>query len=169
MTMSLPLASAPPVSTARRLQMARALLLPAVFGLAMASSFGAGWLLFDRAFTGRSLAAAVHIGIAAAIAAALTLQAFYLLRPRRWPTRFAMGIVLLSAGTCAVASLTMGVWTAWARHPLTELPLADAALVVLINVAAALYTLLTVAAPVILPAGLPLIVLFAALLARMPR
>jgi hypothetical protein len=135
----------------------------------MASSFGAGWILLDRAFTGRTLAAAVHIGIAAAIAAALALQAFYLLRPRRWPTRFAMGIVLLSAGTGAIASLTMGVATAWARHPLAELGLADAALISLINVAAALYMVLTVAAPVLLPAGLPLVVLFAALLARTPR
>jgi hypothetical protein len=169
MTLSLPLASAPPVSTARHRRMARALLLPAACGLAMASSFAAGVLLLDRAFTGRTLAAAVHIGIAAAIAAALALLAVHLLRPRRWPARFAISIVLLSAGTCALASLTMGVGTAWTRHTLTDLALADAARVVLINVAAALYTFLTVAAPLILPAGVPLVVLFAALVARTPR
>ena len=86
--------------------MARGLLLPAAYGLAMASSFSAGWVLLDRAFTGRTLVAAVHIGAAAAIVAALALLA--MLRPRRWPTRFAVSIVLLSAGTCAVASLTHG-------------------------------------------------------------
>jgi hypothetical protein len=168
MTLSLPLASEPTVSAARRRRMAR-VLLPAACGLAMALSFGAGWVLLDRSFTGRTLAAAVHIGIAAAIAAALALLASHLLRPRRWPARFAMGIVLLSAGTCAVAALTMGVETAWTRHTLTELAPVDAARVVAINVAAALYTLLTVAAPVILPAGVPLVVLFAALVARTPR
>jgi hypothetical protein len=169
MTLSLPLASALTVSAARRRRMARVLLLPTACGLAMALSFGAGWVLLGRAFTGRTLAAAIHVGIAAAVAAALALLALHLLRPRRWPTRFAMGIALLSAGTCAVAALTMGVETAWTRHTLTELALADALRVVAINVAAALYTLLTVAAPLILPAGVPLVVLFAALVARTPR
>jgi hypothetical protein len=168
MTLSLPLASAPPVSAAGRRRMAR-VLLPAACGLAMALSFGAGWVLLGRAFTGRTLAAAIHIGIAAAVAAALALLALHLLRPRRWAIRFALAIVLLWAGTCAVAALTMGVETAWTRHTLTELALADALRVVAINVAAALYTLLTVAAPLMLPAGVPLVVLFAALVARTPR
>ena len=63
----------------------------------------------------------------------------------------------------------MGVETAWTRHSLAELAVADAARVVLTNVAVALYAFLTVAAPVMLPAGVPLLALFAALIARTPR
>jgi hypothetical protein len=167
--MSLPLASTPPASAARHRRIGRALLLPAACGIAMALSFGAGWLLLDRAWTARTLAAAVHIGAAAALAAALALLAMLVLQPRLWSTRFAICIVLLSAGTCAVASLTMGFETAWTRHDLTELAFLDAARVVVINVAAALYSLLSVAAPVSLPAGAPLLILFAALVARASR
>src|SRR5688500_8911314 len=105
MPSSLPLAPALPVSAGPHRRVAQVLLLSPVFGLAMALSFTAGWIGLGRVFTERTLAAATHISVAAAISAALTLIGCRALRHRRWSARFALSVLLLSAGTCAVASL----------------------------------------------------------------
>jgi hypothetical protein len=54
-------------------------------------------------------------------------------------------------------------------HRLSEIPIKIAILILGISGAGALYNVLAIAAPLILPLGLPLVLVFAALLARGPR
>jgi hypothetical protein len=55
------------------------------------------------------------------------------------------------------------------QHDFVELPLEIALAILALNVAAALYGFLALAAPLILPLGAPLIALFAFLIARPAR
>ena len=147
---------------------ARVFLAPA-FGAGMALAFAAGWIGLGRDFSARTLSAALTIAVAAALAAALALTAARLLAQKPWSARFAAALILLVAGSGGLASLFIGIETAWATHPLTELPLHIALLILLIISTGALYGFLALAAPLILPLGLPLIAAFAALIAHRPR
>lgn len=135
----------------------------------MAMSFIAGWLALDRAFTGRVLTAAIYIGVAGMLSAAAALATGFILRRKPWSARFAAALLLLTAGTGGLAALQAGVRTAWIQHALPELPIEIALLILAINIAAALYGFLAIAAPLILPLGLPLIVMSAFLIARASR
>ena len=55
------------------------------------------------------------------------------------------------------------------HHRLSEIPLRIALIILAVSSASALYNVLAIAAPLIMPLGLPLIALFAWLIARSPR
>jgi hypothetical protein len=135
----------------------------------MALAFAAGWIGLGRDFSARTLSAALTIAVAAALAAVLALIAARLLARKPWSARFAAALILLVAGSGGLASLFIGVETAWATHPMAELPLHIVLLILLIVSTGALYGFLAIAAPLILPLGLPLIAAFAVLMARRPR
>jgi hypothetical protein len=148
---------------------ARRLALAPAFGCGMGLGYIAGWMALDRAVTDRTLAAAATIAGAAALCALLALAASYVLRRRPWSARFAASLVLLLGGTVGFASVAAGTHLAWAQHALLELPLHITVLILAIQIAAALYGFLALAAPLVLPFALPLVAAFAVLIARHPR
>ena len=135
----------------------------------MAAAFAAGWAWLGRDFTARTLTATLYIAVAAATAAATAALSARLLRGRPWSARIAAALILLIAGTAALASLFLAVETAWATHPMAELPVEIALLILAIIGAGALYGFLAIAGPLILPLGVPLVALSAFLIARRPR
>jgi hypothetical protein len=164
-------ASAPGLCFVRirlRMKPARLLLAPA-FGAGIALIYLAGWVALDRVVTARAAAAAVVIGGAAALAAALALFAAFLLRRGPWTARFAASLIVLLAGTGGFATVTAGAYLAWVQHALLEIPVQIALLILALQIAAALYGFLALAAPLILPLGLPLAVLVALVAAGRPR
>jgi hypothetical protein len=147
----------------------RRLALVPAFGCGMGLGYIAGWTALERAVTDRTLAAAATIGGAATLSAALALIAAHLLRQRPWSARFAASLILLLGGTVGFASVAAGTHLAWTQHTLLELPLHITALILAIQIAATLYGVLALAAPLVLPFALPLVAAFAVLIARSPR
>ena len=145
------------------------LLIVPAFAAGMSVAFASGWLALGRDFTPRTLAATLYIAVAAAIASATAALAARLLARRPWSARLAAALVVLIVGTALLASLFLAVETAWATHPMGELPIRVSFLVVLIIGAGALYGFLAIAAPLMLPLGLPLVALSALLIARRPH
>ena len=132
----------------------------------MAASYLAGWLALGRALTERSATAAGWIGLAAAISCAAACFACRALRRAPWTARFAAAFVLLVCGTAAWSAVFFAVTTAFAHHPLGELPLRIVLLILAILGAGSLYGFLSIAAWLMLPLGLPFILVAAALAAR---
>lgn len=146
----------------------RTLLAP-IFGVAMALCFATGWLLLERAFTSRTLFACLYVAAAAALSAGLALAAARILARRPWSARFAASLALLIAGTGGLTSLFMAIEPAWTSHPLAELPPQTVLLILATIGAASLYSFLAIAGLLMLPLGLPVMALFAALIARGTR
>jgi hypothetical protein len=147
---------------------ARLLLAPA-FGLAMALCLVIVWLMFGRAWTPDSLVASLYLGAAGTISAGVALAAAALLLDRPMTARLSAAFVILVVGSVGLTSVFLMTKQVSAAHNITELPLGRAVLVVTISSAAALYNFLTVLGLVILPLGLPVIAVFALLIARKPR
>jgi hypothetical protein len=145
------------------------LLLTPAFGIALGASFLVGWLLLDRAITGRTLTAFLCIAAAGAVSAALAVIAAHLLRRRPWSARFAAVLIVLTAGTVGLAAMFMAAPMAWGFHHLTDLSIRIVLLVLAIQAASALYGFLTVAGPLMLPLWIPLTAAFALFIARPPR
>ncbi len=101
--------------------------------------------------------------------AAVALIAVWLLRRRPWTARLAATLVILFAGTVGVATAAMAAQLILRHHHLSEIPLKIAFLVVALSTAGELYTVLSAAAPLTLPLGLPAVAVFAVLIARPPR
>jgi hypothetical protein len=154
--------------TAPRLSLARVALAPA-FGAALALCYLAGWLALERALTARVGTAMIYIGVAAMLSAAAALLASRLLAGRPWSARFAAALLALVVGTTGLASLFMTVELAWTTHPLPDLPLHVVFLIIAFIGIGALYGFLAIAGHLILPLGLPIVALFALLIARPPR
>jgi hypothetical protein len=134
----------------------------------MAASLIIGWMALGRAVADRQAMAAVFVGIAGFISCiAAELAVRRLRRPGR-AAQFAAAIVALTVGTISGASFLLGIERAWASHPLLELPPKIVFMILTIVGAGSLYTFMSIAAWLILPLGLPIIVLTAFLLAR-PR
>jgi hypothetical protein len=144
------------------------LIVPA-YAAGMAAVFAATWVWLGRDFTARTFTATLYIAVAAAIASATAALAARLLRRSPWSARIAAVLILLISGTAALASLFLAVETAWATHPMSELPMGIALLILAIIGAGALYGFLAIAGPLILPLGLPLVAVSAWLIARRPR
>ena len=148
--------------------MVRALRLALLFGLALGGVFAAAWLGLERAWTGKTtLALALVAGsgtltglAAAALGRRLTRRSFAL--------RFAAAFVCLAAGVFALASLGLFLHAAWTT-PMPEDSLVHLAFFLLTLAAGAAYSFSGLGAQLVLLPGLPLILLFAALLARRPR
>ena len=135
----------------------------------MALSFAAGWLVLARTVTAHTATALLAIGVAGALAAGAALVAARMLRRRPWSARFAAAFLVLTVGTCGLASFFIAARIAWLSHPLPDLPLHIVLVILAITGIGALYGFLAIAGFLILPLGLPLIVLFATILARTPR
>ena len=147
---------------------ARLLIAPA-FGLSFALCFTVAWLFLGRALTRDTLTATLFLGAAAAVSACLALAAAAFLPRRGWSARFAAAFVLLAAGTLGFTSFILMLHTVARAHDLTELPIRMAFAIMTISTAAALHNFLTLAGLAILPFAMPLIVAFAALIARDSR
>ena len=87
---------------------------------------------------------------------------------RRGSTRFAAALLLLAAVPPLVLSLVMGVQTLSTFHDLSEIPPHIAMLIIAILGAGALYGLLSTALREMVPLALPLMLVFAWLIALAP-
>ena len=153
----------------RRLKgLARALLAPA-FGAAIATSYALAWLFLERAFTPRVLTASLYFAIAGTLSAGAGLIAARLLAKRRGNARIAAVLICLVAGTAGFATLFFTLDIVLTHHRLSEIPIRISLIILGISGAGTMYNMLAVAAPIIVPLGLPMIVLFALLIARTPR
>jgi hypothetical protein len=137
--------------------------------VALGASFLAGWLLLDRAITGRTLTAFLCIAVAGAISAALAVIAAHMLRRRPWSARFAAVLIVLTAGTVGLAATFIAAPMAWGFHDLTALPIRVVLLVLAIQTVSALYGFLAIAGLLMLPLALPLTAAFALFIARPSR
>jgi hypothetical protein len=144
---------------------ARPLFLSLLFGLALGGVFAAVWLGLERAWTQRTTqAVAIVAGAGAPAGVAAALMASRLAaRPFTW--RFAAAFFSLVVGTFGFASLGLFAH-ALSRTAMPDDSLAHAAFFVLVTAAGAAYAFSGLGAQLVLLPGLPLIVLFAALLAR---
>lgn len=135
----------------------------------MAMCFAGAWLLLDRALTRDALLAALFLAAAGTISAGLAFGVGAKLRHLAWTARFSAAWVLLSAGTLGFTAVFMMVHTVLGHHDLSEVPVRMVFAIMVISTAAALHNFLTLAGLAILPFALPVIVAFAALVARDSR
>lgn len=146
----------------------RALLAPA-FGALIGLSYALGWLFLERAFTPRMLTATLYFAVAGTLSAGAGLIGAHLLSKRRESARIAVVAICLVAGTTGFAALFLTLDIVLTHHRLSEIPIRVSLIILGISGAGALYNLLAIAAPLILPLGVPVIALFAVLIARTPR
>jgi hypothetical protein len=144
-------------------------LLAPAFGVAIALSFALGWIAFGRAFTPRTATAATYFGLAGMLSAGAALIAARLLCNRPWSVRMAAALICLLVGTTGFASLFTMLHVVFGFHDFSEIPIPIALIILGISGVGALYNVLAIAAPLIMPLGLPLIALFAVLIAKNPR
>jgi hypothetical protein len=142
------------------------IVVPPLFGLAMAASFAALWLAVGRAATAEMVMASLVIATASLVSCVVALFAGCLLRRRPWSARFAAALILLITGTAALTSAAIGAHLAWTTHPLPELSPKLVLVILAASSVAALYGFLTIPAYLILPLGLPLILATAAWIAQ---
>ena len=150
-------------------QTLRVFLAPA-YGALIALSYALGWLFLERAFTPRVLGATVYLALAGMLSAGAALVAAKLLAGRSWSARLAAAASCLLIGTVGLASVMMTLEMVLTHHRLTEIPIRVSVVILGISGAGAfLPSVLTIAAPIILPLRVPLIAFFAVLIARAPR
>ena len=107
--------------------------------------------------------------MAGTIAAAAALVAGWLFARRPWSARFAAVTLCLSVGTTGLAALFLMLQLVLPHHRLSEIPIGISIIILAISGAGEAYNVFSIAAPLILPVGLPAIVLFALLIAGRPR
>ena len=145
------------------------MLLAPAFGALIALSYALGWLFLERAFTPRTLTATLYFAVAGTLSAAAGLIGAQLLAKRRGSVRIAAVLICLVAGTAGFAALFLTLETVLTHHRLSELPIRMSVIILGVSGVGTLYNVLSVAAPLILPLGAPVIALFAVLIARVPR
>ena len=144
-------------------------MLALAFGFTVALSYLVVALILGRPLTARLLTGVGYVGAAGTVSAILALFARALLRQRPWTTRIAAILFLLLAGTGALTAFFAGADMAIrAHHPWDE-PVQVIAMVLAITGTASLYYVLAIPALLLIPIGLPTIVLFAFLIAGRPR
>jgi hypothetical protein len=143
--------------------------LAPAYGALIALAFALPWVLLQRGFDGRALLATGYFGVAGTLAALAALVVAFLLNSRPASARFAAAFVVLLLGTAGFTSIFLMFQLVLTFHRLSEIPLKIAILILGISGAGALYNVLAIAAPLILPLGLPATILFAVLIARRPR
>jgi hypothetical protein len=146
---------------------ARALLAPA-FGAAIAISYALAWLFLERAFTPRVLIATFYFALAGTLSAGAGLVSARLFSKSRFTVRIAAVLICLVAGTAGFATLFFTLDIVLSHHRLSEIPIRISLVILGISGAGTAYSMLALAAPIILPLGVPLIAIFAVLIARMP-
>lgn len=148
--------------------LARALLAPA-FGALIGLSYALGWLFLERAFTPRMLTATLYFAVAGTLSAGAGLIGAHLLSKRRESALIAVVAICLVAGTAGLAALFLTLDMVLTHHRLSEIPIRVSLIILGISGAGAMYNVLAIAAPLILPLGGPVIALFTVLIARTPR
>ena len=134
----------------------------------MALAFTMAWIALGRVVTPRALAAGLTIAVASGASAAVALLAARLLARRGWSARFAAASLMLISGTAVLTAGLIGAHTAWTTHPLLELSPKLVLIIVALSSVGSLYSFLAIAGFLILPLGVPLIFLAAALVANQP-
>ena len=132
-------------------------------------SFALSSILIGRAFSPRAIVATGFFALAGFLAGASALTASRLLAKKPLSARFAAALICLLAGTAALASVFFMLQLVLSHHRLSEIPIRISLIILAVSGAGALYNVLAIAAPVIMPLGLPLIALFAWLIAKSPR
>jgi hypothetical protein len=145
------------------------LLLAPAFGAAIAISYLLAWLFLERAFTQRVLTATFYFAVAGTLSAGAALAGVHLFSKRRLSARFAAALICLLAGTAGFAILFFTLDIVLSHHRLSELPIRISLIILGISGAGTAYSMLALAAPIILPLGIPLIAIFAFVIARRPR
>jgi hypothetical protein len=122
-----------------------------------------------RPLTGGSLAAVLSVAASACVSAAVAMVSARLLQMRPWTARYACSLLMLIGGTGALSALLVAIEMAWRYGHLAHAA-PHVILLILANLGiVALYYFLSIAAPLILPVGLPLFAGMAALIARRRR
>jgi CBS domain containing-hemolysin-like protein len=143
---------------------ARRAILPIAFGVAMAAALALPWMSLGRAATPRLAAAVLLFGICGAAAALATSALMRRMARSPFTARYAAALVALLLGTAGLMCSVMTVGAA-GEHLFEGLPPKTIGLIFAYTVAASLYNFLAVAGWLLLPLGLPVIVIFAGLLA----
>lgn len=142
--------------------------LAVVYGAALGASYAAAWLALERAATAPFVLALLMLVLAGTAAGTFAGEAVRRLR-RPFPARFAAALLLLLGGTAAATSLLLFL-QALARSEIPwDWPASHLVLWTVTMAVGAVYGFLGVVAWLLLPLGLPLTLLFAALFARRPR
>ena len=156
------------VHRSRTRSRARPLVLAVLFGLALGAAFATVWLGLERAWTDKATTAFTIVASSGALAGLAAAAAGWLLAPYSFAIRFTAAFACLVLGTAAFASFALFLRALWT----TAMPgdsLAHMIFFAITLAAGSAFSFLTLAAPLVLLPGLPLILLFAALLARRPR
>lgn len=138
-------------------------------GALFALCFLGGWLLVGRPLSSRSVTVTLYIAASATLSSGAALHLMGRFRRRPWTARFAAALFVLLAGPAVLSSFFMAVQEGLHSPTLTEVPLRLAFLLAGLLGAGAIYTFLAVAGPLMLPLGLPLALLLAAVMSRSGR
>ena len=111
----------------------------------------------------------LYFALAGTLAAGAGLIGVRFLWKRPESVRIAAALICLIAGTAGFATLIFTFDIVFAHHRLSEIPIRMTLIILAISGAGTVYSMLAIAAPIILPLGVPLIALFAVLIARRPR
>ena len=139
------------------------------FGAAIALSYVLPWLALGRAFSPRVLTATLYFALAGALASAVALLAARLFARRPWSARIAAVVICLAGGTAGFVALFLTLQIVLSHHRLSEIPIRILLIILAISGASETYNVLSIAAPLILPLGVPAILLFALLISGKPR
>jgi hypothetical protein len=149
--------------------MRRRLILPATFGLAIGAAYALSWSVLERAWTPDALAATAIMTASGILAGIVTLWLMRRLDAANRFTRFAAALLTLPGATTAFA--TIGLFAErliYAERPPFDLWLQQAWWVISI-VASAVLLFLALAGRIMLPFGIFLTLVFAALIAARPN
>ncbi len=145
------------------------LFLPAAFGLAMGATYALSWTALERAWTPDTFAATAIMAAAGLLAGIAALWLMHRLDAADRFTRFSAALLVLPAVTTAIAAIGLFAERlvyaerahvdTWAQQAWWIISLA----------ASAMLLFLAVAGRIMLPLGVPLMVLFAALFAARPN
>ncbi len=143
--------------------------LPAAFGLAIGAAYALSWTALERAWTPDAIAATAILTAAGILAAIAALWLMRRLDTANRFTRFAGALLVLLAATAAIASFGLfAERLIYAERPPFDMWLHQVWWILSIA-ASAVFLFLALAGRIMLPFGVPLAFLFAALIAARPR
>lgn len=148
--------------------MAARLLRAPAFGLSLGAVFAIVWLALERAWTAKASLALAIIVVSATLAGIAAAWAADWLAARSLPTRFAAALLVLAVGTTGFASFALFVRALWTTAPPSD-SLGHVVFFTITLAVSALISFLGLAAPLLFVPGLPLLLLFALIVARRPR
>ena len=153
-----------PAPVSLRTRVARAAVLAPLFGLALTGNFALVWLRLERAWTDKATLALAIIAGSAMLAGFMAGLVALPLTARPLPLRILATFVTLVAGTTGFASFALFVAALWT----TSLPadsLGHAIFFAVTLGSGAVFSFMALGAPLLFVPGLPLLFLFAWMLA----